>query len=351
MATHFVYRSPYFPQHKFYKPQSELTVLEWFQSLWKLKTTDYDQYDATIEAKLGTRVYGLHNYLLENIYLDEVSMPTNFIELINCLEEFSYVTEIIISSTHLIQILTDDDEVDMAYYVFDDTYLQRNPQKITYLIQDHFPREAQQLERRFFAEFYPKTIFANLQPDNSVYLAFFSIWGNNSLFRLPDTQNGVIKIEGIDLSTLPSFLANWQPQKSLDAYPLELLFLRAQAIKKGELLSLEECLECITKLPVAIAEQDKVFDVETLFEQDIDQINQNLENTIKQSFDQQYLDKCVSNSSYALDAHCAAVSLYFTEILNQPTYEYWLIFDNVWATAHPMLANSIINFAKGWRLD
>lgn len=321
MAIHFVYRTPYQRQFKYYRKFEETTILEWFHSFWSLKNYGIDSFHQKIDEWLGIDVYGLNRYSLSDAIIEEdLPEPQNFDELVNYLQEYAYVRKITISGTNLLQVLTDDDELDLAYYIFDDVFLQQYPEKTAYITQEYLPQEVKVIQPNFYEESYTKTILTKHNEElNAVYFAFFSAWGNNNLYNLPRTQNGIIKIEGISLTNLTSFLATWQPKNSFDYYPPELLFLRSQVMKEGRLLTLAKCLDHITQTPIAITEQG--FEMDTFLEQDIEKINEVLTVAVKQSFDEKYLNEYVDNSSFSINENFITMNLYFTEILDKKAYD------------------------------
>lgn len=313
MGLYLIYRSPYYPSFKFQKKFEENTILEWFQSFWEMNQEDYDVYCEQLYTKLGTNIYGVNDSLLsESIYEGKASMPQNYEELIHCLQEHSYVNKVFMPNPHLLQIYTDDDETDLAYYLIEENYLIQNPVNTKYLLQDAFDLPTnvdKNVEMSFKTNIEVKKLTGNKKNTDSVYFAFFSSWGNNSIHFLEEFNNGAFCIERVSLKELPSFLL----QQELDvSVPQELLLIKSQ-IKPEQ--SIDEVIINLKSIPF----------------------------TQTNSFDS-------SLSKVFFSEHLIQVSFHTGKIKNKDTYDYWIIFDDLWATTHPALANSILNFTIRWNV-
>src|SRR5690606_32014072 len=64
--------------------------------------------------------------------------PANADALGESLEEHLYVEGELRFEPHCIQVLTNDDELDVAYYIFDDQFLTENRDKAEFLLQNQF---------------------------------------------------------------------------------------------------------------------------------------------------------------------------------------------------------------------
>ncbi len=346
MATHFVYRSPYFHNHKFYKEQPEQNILEWFQAFWKLKQGNYDLYDSIIEEKIGTRVYGIHDYLLENIYEGAVKMPVNLTELLGCLREYSYVNEIIINDEHLIQIHTDDDELDMVYYIFDDTFVERNPDKALFLCNDLKDLLTNVKNGETKVPNLPQIPFRvkSSEGEEAIYFLFFSSWGENSIGLLNEQGNSVGCLQGVNFDNLTLFLNEWQPTKNT---PEELLLIRSKVRNNNKINTLEETLVSLNELVIPSLLWNKRFDKHNLYNESVDDVQAYLENIMTH----------LSKDDTRLPAQIY-ISTHFVEMIynasrtgDEGVFDYWLMFDEAWADQNPSLAINLIKFAQSWRID
>src|ERR1700676_1388154 len=123
MAVDFACRSPYLPPGgKHFKRFDHDTVLDWFRSRWhRLAGTDNDVVYQRVEEELGCEVYSFP-YLFVEIAREQLPAPTNAVELADRMGAV-YANDILCDSPHLLQVGTDDDEVGLSYYFFDDHYL------------------------------------------------------------------------------------------------------------------------------------------------------------------------------------------------------------------------------------
>src|SRR5688572_8709271 len=126
MTVHFVYRSHYQgPMGLYHKAFAERTVLEWFQNHWEGipydEETAYGGQDRVAEV-LGCSVYGF-NSLFNAIARHALSPPRTERRLVELLRQHLYLEGELRAAPHLLQMLTDDDEIELAYYFFDDEYL------------------------------------------------------------------------------------------------------------------------------------------------------------------------------------------------------------------------------------
>ena len=346
MATHFVYRSPYFPNHKFYKEQGEQNILGWFQALWKLKNEDYELYDSIIEKKIGTRVYGIHDYLLENIYEGSVKMPNNLDELLKCLQEYSYVNEIIMNDQHLIQIHTDDDELDLVYYIFDDVFVKQNPDKALFLCNNLKDLLTNSKNRDTKAPNPPQIPFKVKvnEGQEAIYFLFFSSWGENSIGLLSDFGNSVGYLQGVNFDNLTLFLNEWQPTKNT---PEELLLIRSQVRSDSKINSLEETLVSLNEVAIPFILWDKRFDKHNLYNQSVSNVQTYLENIMIS------LNKDYTRLPAQIDISTHFVEMIYdtSRIKDESVFDHWLMFDNVWVDQNPSLATNLIKFSQSWRID
>ncbi|MFO0891092.1 MAG: hypothetical protein U0790_18350 [Isosphaeraceae bacterium] len=123
MSTYFVYRSHYAgPSGRHVRRFDSESVLGWFQRAWEPAKRAEDAY-AWVKSEIGADVYGFAS-LFENARENDLSPPTSDGQLMAYLDEHLYVEGEIKYEPHALQVLTDDDEIELAYYLFDDEYVQ-----------------------------------------------------------------------------------------------------------------------------------------------------------------------------------------------------------------------------------
>jgi hypothetical protein len=93
------------------------TVLGWFQRAWREA-----QRGAEWDTDLGGYVYGL-GHLFDAIAEEGLECPASDDELIPLLEQHIYYENDIEAEAHFVHVETNDDEVDIEYFFFDDDFL------------------------------------------------------------------------------------------------------------------------------------------------------------------------------------------------------------------------------------
>ena len=143
MSVYFVYRSHYEgPSGKHVRVLDGDSVLGWFQSAWE-RAKAADDIGEWLKAELGCDVYGLAS-IFEAARDESLPPPKTDRKLKSYLEEHLYVEGEILFDPHAIQVFTDDDEIELAYFLFDDHYLRDNPGRAAYLLHEgrELPRRA-----------------------------------------------------------------------------------------------------------------------------------------------------------------------------------------------------------------
>src|SRR5213592_1961583 len=129
MAVHFVYRCPYLgPTWRHHRVFDDATVVDWFRRHWR-GIEDYDEADEHATAVLGVKVYSFGD-VFTAIGRWSLPPPENMARVLPALHGEIRHEE------HCVQVLTDDDDVDMAYYFFDDDFLARHGALAAYLLHD-----------------------------------------------------------------------------------------------------------------------------------------------------------------------------------------------------------------------
>src|SRR5262245_5405072 len=115
MTVYFVYRSHYEgPTLKHLKCFNDGTVLEWFRNRWK-GIADWKEAHRWVEQEMGCRVCHFAS-LFSAIAEHGLPAPKTARQLQDALNEHLSVEGGILFTPHAIQVLTADDELQMAYY-------------------------------------------------------------------------------------------------------------------------------------------------------------------------------------------------------------------------------------------
>src|SRR5262249_15997581 len=138
MTVHFVYRSHYEGPTGLHRRRfADATVLDWFRSRWEaIPESEWDRATERMKEHLGGEVYPFER-LFVAIAERGLAPPRTARELAEGLENALYIGEIK-ASPHVIQVLTDDDEIELAWYFFDDEYLAKHAGRAAFLLHDEW---------------------------------------------------------------------------------------------------------------------------------------------------------------------------------------------------------------------
>ncbi|WP_344970846.1 hypothetical protein [Streptosporangium fragile] len=138
--TYFVYRTHYEgPLGKRIRRLPDATVLGWFRRAWAAVVDDVlEDADAWIEAELGGGVYGLASFF-ERVRDRRIPAPESWEGLRDLLREHLYVEGGLRVDAHSVRVRTDDDEVELPYFFFDDALAAAYPDRVAYLLHEAWP--------------------------------------------------------------------------------------------------------------------------------------------------------------------------------------------------------------------
>ncbi|GII91199.1 hypothetical protein [Sinosporangium siamense] len=123
----FVYRSPYEgPLGKRVRRLPDASVLDWFRRGFEMAGDVLADIDDWIESELNGDVYGLSS-LFEAARAHRLSAPAGWDELGEVLEEHLYFEREVRVDPAAVRVFTDDDEVQVAYFFFDDSFVEVHP--------------------------------------------------------------------------------------------------------------------------------------------------------------------------------------------------------------------------------
>ena len=294
-------------------------MLEWFQSHWKALTNSEGDAD---EQLLGIRVYGMP------LCNEEAPVPETLSELKSAIEEYAYCEEVKVSKNCL-QVLTDDDEIELVWYVFDENYANRYPEKVSLWLNPILPTS-------YGNNGLPiKVKNTKMIPKGSE--KGYVCYGSSSIYdssHLSDLE-GMVRIEGIRLPQLPDYLRSNSfvpapPEGEYAAFnELRLLQFLAKQMPTAEL---KEILGQAAKLPISdLLDSIKIEELDSQGLNDIMKLNMRNDPS-----------KSVVQSSPHL---CEWSTNALGEFQN-----YCVLFDDLWVEKNEALANSITQFFKKWNL-
>jgi hypothetical protein len=385
MSVFFVYRSQYeTPVLNQLKIFSDATVFDWFKRNWK-GAESYDESTKIARELIGIDVYGFDS-IFEAIGEHQIGSPEDEQALARILEKHLYVEGELKFEPHCIQVLTDDDELDVAYYIFDDIFLEQNRDKADFLLardfelSTNFENDSAQESLCVDAEL--NLIETTGSGEGLLFFASLSEYGSGG--NLSEIDGGWV-IKGLRLPDLPEFLASVLPAQGEIGYaPSELLLLRSQLFSSGcygtdappinqehseKLLEtptnrkawqtffsehidpaeakidiLEKALVACAQFPVVFLgyEYDWNFNSGKLISVSKEEVWERLR------FDHEPRND-PSKMKLQVDEHFAQVSIHTDRWNNAlDLYNRWIFFDDLWAAKNPNLANSILRYATRW---
>jgi uncharacterized protein (TIGR02996 family) len=351
VAVYFVYRCHYgTPSEKHVRRFEYDTVLDWAKATFKPIA------DRDAAFKYGTDLLGgLEVYSFGSIFADAAEnkdTPPRKMPDVKAWFSGMYVQDEA-HGPHHIQILTDDDEHEMAVYVFDDHYRAAKPGKADFLLLDGW--ELPDGDGDGPLPKLPKTAVVKPKGDGegAVFVVTLTADDSSNLSDLSDYGGGR-RIEGLRLPDLVHYLLT-NPNEE-DYGGLFVLRENLQALmrkRKGEEMGFRAA---IRKNPVEAANWAAYSD--WLVERDLPPAGLRLLDLALRA--EEYTDGR-DNRNPKLDcvkvtAHAAQASKHEGRWPDEPfmwfspndTFAQFLFFDDRWAAAHPTLAAGILTFASRW---
>jgi uncharacterized protein (TIGR02996 family) len=380
MAVYFVYRCHYAgPTEKYVKRFEEDTVLDWFRTHWNhLATTDRRAAHTRVKEVLGQSVYGFSS-LFHAAGEHSLPPPETDDQLRSYLEQHLHVEGELLFSPHVLQVLTDDDELQMAYFFFDDHYLAQHHRLASFLLHEDWKLPA----GAGSGTFEPAVRLGKFEPGGqgqgvtyAVYLVYYDS-GNLDL-------EGPFRIQGVRMPDLARHLLRATPTGGFPhkgGWELEPRLLRAALASRDEalpdmeqaflrdihsspsedlawnaysdwlmdrgqpaagLVLLERALRQVARYPLARIGGGKWSHLllgtpEAAARELKDVVGKPGKSTHQPD-----------RSLVRVDEHIAQLCLHTDRWGDVHLYHQWIYFDDLWASAHPDLANAILRFAGRW---
>jgi uncharacterized protein (TIGR02996 family) len=378
MTTYFVYRSPYHgPSGKYLKRFPDATVLDWFRNHWRA-VPDGPGYPAGAYAEelLGTDVYGFAS-LFERIAERGQAAPETEQALWRLLRANLYVEGEIRAAPHCLQVLTDDDELELAYYFFDDDFLAEHGDRAAFLRNEDW-RLPGGLAPGGSASGVPTTALAPRQRGPGVtYLVFHGYSDSVNL----DSLEGGYRFSGLRLPDLARHLArvaaageDWPFELRLlraqllqppdKARPQEQAFLQAIRVDPGDetnwavysdwlqeqgrpragLAVQERALTACARYPVAVILNR--IDTRGIGLGDLSAARQECAGLLGQFEGRTSHEP--ARSLVHVEDHLAQLCLHTGRWGQRDLFHQWFLFDDLWAGANPALANAVLQYARRW---
>jgi len=349
MAVHFVYRSHYDNPGCFFVKRFEAdSLLAWFQSIWKAVRAD-DAGDHADEL-LGTTGTGFGN-LFEKIDDEEWPVPKSMNAIAERLNEALYVNEMKGGRNH-VQILTDDDELEMAIYIFDDHYAAKHPDRTAFLMREDWRLPDGMATGDFKPSGVKKALTIRTRDtvlEAKTYFAHFAAYDSGGLtdldpgdlcgvihgVRVPDLARGLIRVQDIyDVASesfhysLAEVMTGLEPAFRT-AKGTELLLLKAVRADPDD-------TACWGAYSDWLLENSRP----TLLERILTKCDAPC-GAIDKS-------RNPKRDAVLVQSHVAQASKNVARFGSEDLCHHLIFFDDLWANAHTHLAGSILRAANRW---
>jgi hypothetical protein len=302
------------------------TILDWFQRNWTR-----DNPEEWIDSELDGGAYGLES-IFEQARELNLNPPKTTDELRELLYEHLYVEgdeDYIRLGEHALRVRTDDDEVDLAYYLIDEVSAAAVPDRLSFLLHDPWPLPGQAGGAGGYeASFNPGIPVRNVTLGADGGEKVFSVrlcWESPDVDHSLDLR-GAIVLSGTGLPDLASRLLA-ADQAQVSRWPYDVQLLRA-LVAPGE-TGIDRALERYTHLG-GYNPGDEVLPSSGPPDQPAPGRSRS---------------GPAEKAHIQLDEHLKQVARYIDDFFG---FDQWFIFDSRWAAAHLDLASSLLRYAAHW---
>jgi hypothetical protein len=323
------------------------SIVDWFARHMADAMSDRndDERDDALWNELGGYVYGLAS-IFSAAKKHRFELPSTMSQLRTLLHRHLYVEggdENIAVDEHSVRVLTDNDEVQLAYFFFEADALTKHPDRLAWLLHDEprLPATAGESSEQLAAEltaglpsFTPKALGAG-----ATYACLFTFYDGESL------PGKVGVFEGVRLPQLAEHLREVRPDTTvatwskeyLETWPLELRVLRAMIEPHDTVLA--PALERLQRLPLSY------FGSET----NNTRTGVGPYVTARAEFEKLAGARGVDTdaSQSIIDEHPHAL-LFAMHASSSFGHQQWILFDDLWAAAHVDLARSLLRYGTRW---
>jgi uncharacterized protein (TIGR02996 family) len=349
MAVYFVYRCTYdAPTEKHIRRFEYNSVLDWAKAVFRQLGED-EAYNYARELLGGLNVYSFGSMFM--IHKD--SPPSECPQTMEEVGDWftSMYDQGQANGPHHIQILTDDDELEMAVYVFDDYYRKANPGKADFLLHEGWELPDGDADGAFIppAEARLEDHGSPAPGDPVTYAAFLAHYDSGNLIDL----SGGFRIGGGRVADLArTVLTKWA---NIEMYgelgmvqeTLGELLASPSGEDAGFLAAIRDQPDELTNWGVYsdwLQEHEQPVAGLKLLHDVLKRVNPR-DGSIRPSRDP-------SKDMIRVTPHMVQ-AVYHTARWKTPRretdlYHQWIFFDDRWAAAHPTLAAGILTFASRW---
>jgi uncharacterized protein (TIGR02996 family) len=348
MTVHFVYRCHYGnPSEKWVRRFEADTVLDWFRSIWQpIPANDTPPYRAYQHANrlLGRNVYGF-DCLFEKIAEQGWDPPTSMRQLTRYLESTLYIDEMK-SGPHHVQIYTDDDDLEMVIHVFDDHYAAAHPNRSAFLAHEDWKLPDGAGPGGFRAGSNTIPLLPKGPARGTTYFALLAFYASDNI----DGLAGAYRLDGMRVPDLPRYLltreeppeGEWPGELDSLGEAVRAYAARAKGEERAFLTSIAEGTDEAASWAAYsdwLQDRGRPAGGPYLLEMAMRATEPGHVESHRQK----------RNDLYHVGEHiaqaCKHTGTWRQKLKN---YHQWIFFDDVWASGHPDLAQSLLRFAARW---
>ena len=264
-------------------------------------------------------------------------------------EEALYTEEMKFGQQHL-QLLTDDDELEMALYIFDDQHVAKNPHRTAFLMREDWRLPDGAAESEFKPKGVQKTAKL-VRGEGVTYFAHFAAYDSGSLTDL-DAFSLCGAVAGVRVADFPRYL--FAMRNRLDDNPDD------EALN-AELVQLVTGLDAVIEkskgdekafLAALSANPDDYAGWCAYSDWRMERDRPPLLSDILQLFDARsgslQSSRDAKKDEAVVQTHVAQASKHVAQWGETDLFHHFILFDDLWANAHRDLASSILRTASRW---
>jgi len=329
MKIYLAYRDGYRQNTRFIKEYESDSILSWFQNNWDCFGNDGGTKFSNLMG--DANIYGFRIGLLEDESYPE--KPKDIEDLKKKLNYYFYVDPEVIGNEDCLQVPTDDDEIQLAWFMFTEKYKNENWENLclwfTEEISTNFGLEGKKIEVE-------KHIIPEGDFEGRTYFVGCSIYDGLHLTSL----SGAYSIEGVRLPGLTDYFRlnsiNYNKVDSVEEHNMGFKEFKVIEIlsKKAKDKELKEILEISNQIPYSEIWSYCYYK--------------------KVKLESLSIEEMLSLSSRVNETKSKLkISEHFCELstnISDGTYNYSFLFDDLWVEENPFLAKSIIRFGTTWKI-
>jgi len=335
MKIYSAYRCNEIPNNRVIKEFEAESVLEIFQKYYNFLEKEYGKEEDLGNRNLteefwGADIYGGWEFSFED-ESEKFELPKNIEELKEALISHWYSNEVFVDQ-HRIQLFTDDDEIDLAWYVFDEIYANQHPEQT--LMYTTYNKELPVSVWDGASKFSPRAPLTEILPasngDGDTYMIIVAVYDGEVIGGLESGAH----FSGVRLPEFMSYIRqNGEKCETWDSDQIKYLAHVAKNFDHDE-----EILKFFSDHPLSSLTQNE--STETILKKTIEEIVQfkNARHNSKKT------NRILSEHIWELQMNCGEFPLNNGNCTDY--YDYCIIFDDIWASCYPLLAENILRFGS-----